>query len=461
MTNTLYFHSVKRDAYSTCSSSSSLQSPHASQRHTGAKSTVRSRVKAFRVSSILGFKQKVVKDDVEIIQLPHHQRSYSLEFMKFSFEEITTATGNLLNEHVLNVDGCDREFKGWIGEPEKSVPIVIKLIDSREEYEDREDEARYLGQLSHPNLVKFYGYCSYKEHQLFVFEPMPRKLEDHLFKSADLLLPWSLRMKVALGVAKGLAFLHRAQVIYREFSTSIILLDAEYNAKLSDFGIPKDCLMDDKSRSSSDYESHFASGYVATGHQTTKIDVYSFGMLLLEIISGRQSSEFEKQVQTKFGSSDKRLTYKDIASEFVERGMVNKAWPYLKDKISYIVDHRLKGHYSRRNAEKVANLALKCLDTEATLRPDMDQVATELEQLQDSEYTKFIKLEHKAIGFEQFLDSRDTGRHQNEEETESEEVMHEEQSSDINMFMAAIMEEDSDMAAIMEEERESMLLDGR
>ncbi|KAJ6750196.1 hypothetical protein OIU85_000797 [Salix viminalis] len=106
-------------------------------------------------------------------------------------------------------------------------------------------EINYLGQFQHPNLVKLIGYCFEDDHRLLVYEFMPRgSMENHLFRRGSHIQPlsWKIRMKVALGAARGLAFLHSAEakVIYRDFKTSNILLDSNYSAKLSDFGLARD-----------------------------------------------------------------------------------------------------------------------------------------------------------------------------------------------------------------------------
>ncbi|KAL6624390.1 hypothetical protein ACP70R_031711 [Stipagrostis hirtigluma subsp. patula] len=301
----------------------------------------------------------------------------------FTFNELRTATRNFRPDSVLGEGGFGSVFKGWIDEktlaptrPGTGMVIAVKKLN-QEGYQGHKEwltEVNYLGQLSHPYLVKLVGYCLEDEQRLLVYEFMPRgSLENHLFRRSSHFQPlsWNLRMKIALGAAKGLAFLHsdKAKVIYRDFKTSNVLLDANFNAKLSDFGLAKDGPTGDKSHVSTRVmgtHGYAAPEYLATGHLTTKSDVYSFGVVLLEMLSGRRALDKNRPNG--------------------EHNLVEWARPYLRSKrrIFRILDPRLGGQYSLTRAQKAAALALQCLSVESRHRPSMDEVVAALEQLQDT-----------------------------------------------------------------------------
>lgn len=300
----------------------------------------------------------------------------------FTFNELKTATRNFRPDSVLGEGGFGSVFKGWIDEhtlaparPGTGIVIAVKKLN-QEGYQGHREwlaEVTYLGQLSHPNLVKLIGYCLEDEQRLLVYEFMTRgSLENHLFRRSTHFQPlsWNLRMKVALGAAKGLAFLHsdKAKVIYRDFKASNILLDSNYNAKLSDFGLAKDGPTGDKSHVSTRVMGTYgyaAPEYLATGHLTAKSDVYSFGVVLLEMLSGRRSLDKNRPPG--------------------EHNLVEWARPYLssKRKIFRVLDPRLGSQYSLTGAHKAAQLALQCLSMDSKCRPNMAQVVSALEQLQD------------------------------------------------------------------------------
>ncbi|KAL2981971.1 hypothetical protein AAZX31_13G317800 [Glycine max] len=325
-------------------------------------------------------------DKVSANSVPQTPRSegeilQSSNLKSFTLSELKTATRNFRPDSVLGEGGFGSVFKGWIDEnsltatkPGTGIVIAVKRLnqDGIQGHREWLAEVNYLGQLSHPHLVRLIGFCLEDEHRLLVYEFMPRgSLENHLFRRGSYFQPlsWSLRLKVALDAAKGLAFLHSAEakVIYRDFKTSNVLLDSKYNAKLSDFGLAKDGPTGDKSHVSTRVMGTYgyaAPEYLATGHLTAKSDVYSFGVVLLEMLSG------------------KRAVDKNRPSG--QHNLVEWAKPFManKRKIFRVLDTRLQGQYSTDDAYKLATLALRCLSIESKFRPNMDQVVTTLEQLQ-------------------------------------------------------------------------------
>jgi len=207
----------------------------------------------------------------------------AFQLRRFTFNELKCATRNFRPESLLGEGGFGCVFKGWIEEngtapvkPGTGLTVAVKTLnhDGLQGHKEWVAEVDFLGNLQHPHLVKLVGYCIEDDQRLLVYEFMPRgSLENHLFRKS-LPLPWAIRMKIALGAAKGLAFLHEEAerpVIYRDFKTSNILLDADYNAKLSDFGLAKDGPEGDKTHVSTRVMGTYgyaAPEYVMTGELT-------------------------------------------------------------------------------------------------------------------------------------------------------------------------------------------------
>ncbi|EPS59398.1 hypothetical protein M569_15409, partial [Genlisea aurea] len=309
----------------------------------------------------------------------------SSNLKSFSFGYLKSATRNFRPDSMLGEGGFGSVFKGWIDDhapaaaasaASNHVVVAVKRLnqDGWQGHKEWLAEINYLGQLRHSNLVKLIGYCLEDDHRLLVYEFMPKgSLENHLFRRGSYFQPlsWSLRMKISLGAAKGLAFLHSAEtkVIYRDFKTSNILLDSNYNAKLSDFGLARDGPTDDKSHVSTRVMGTYgyaAPEYLSTGHLTAKSDVYSFGVVLVEILTGKKAIDKNRPPG--------------------EHNLVEWAKPYLgnKRRVLSVVDGRLEGQYSVATVAKTGSLALQCLSTDPRTRPNMEEIVNALEQLQDS-----------------------------------------------------------------------------
>ncbi|KAL7240874.1 hypothetical protein ACSBR2_006508 [Camellia fascicularis] len=313
----------------------------------------------------------------------------------FSFNELKNATKNFRPDSLLGEGGFGYVFKGWIDEhtltaakPGMGMVIAVKKLkpEGFQGHKEWLTEVNYLGQLHHPNLVKLIGYCSEGDNRLLVYEFMPKgSLENHLFRRGPQPLSWAIRIKVAIGAARGLFFLHDAesQVIYRDFKASNILLDADFNAKLSDFGLAKAGPTGDRTHVSTQVmgtHGYAAPEYVATGRLSAKSDVYSFGVVLLELLSGHRAVD-----KSKAG---------------VEQNLVDWAKPYLGDKrkLFRIMDTKLEGQYPQKGAYAAATVALQCLSTEPKLRPRMAEVLATLQQLQaPKNAAKHTQPEHRTV----------------------------------------------------------------
>lgn len=293
----------------------------------------------------------------------------------FALTELQVITHNFSSSNFLGEGGFGPVYKGFIDDKVRpgleAQPVAVKVLDlqGHQGHQEWLAEVIFLGQLRHPHLVKLIGYCCEDAHRLLVYEYMARgNLENQLFKRYSQALPWLTRIKIAVGAAKGLAFLHEEQkpVIYRDFKASNILLDADYTAKLSDFGLAKDGPQGDDTHVTTRVmgtQGYAAPEYIMTGHLTTMSDVYSFGVVFLELLTGRRSM-------------DKNRPRK-------EQSLVEWAKRLLKEpvKLEQIMDLRLEGRYSIEGAKRAAKLAQQCLSHQPKLRPKMGDVIKTLEQI--------------------------------------------------------------------------------
>ncbi|KAK3157633.1 hypothetical protein QOZ80_2AG0125370 [Eleusine coracana subsp. coracana] len=293
----------------------------------------------------------------------------------FSYAELRKVANEFRQDALIGGGGFGRVYKGAVGET--TLPVAIKVHDGDNSFQGHREwlaEVIFLGQLSHPNLVKLVGYCCEDAHRVLVYEYAALgSVESHLFSRTSPPLPWAARMRIALGAARGLAFLHEAErpVIYRDFKTSNILLDAAFNAKLSDFGLAKAGPEGDSSHVSTRVMGTYgyaAPEYVMTGHLTAMSDVYSYGVVLLELLTGRRSL--------------------DRSRPHREQTLADWAMPALthKKRAMGIVDPRLTAGDedlpAARSVHKVAMLAYHCLSRNPKARPLMRDVVASLEPLQ-------------------------------------------------------------------------------
>uniref|UniRef100_A0A453GYK2 non-specific serine/threonine protein kinase n=2 Tax=Aegilops tauschii subsp. strangulata TaxID=200361 RepID=A0A453GYK2_AEGTS len=283
----------------------------------------------------------------------------------FTYDQLAAATGDFRADCLLGEGGFGRVYRGRLDDGQL---VAVKQLDLEGLQGDREFvvEVLMLSLLHHDNLVSLVGYCSHGHQRLLVYEYMALgSLADHLLLLDDRLatprataraaLSWETRMRVALGAARGLEYLHETAnpaVIYRDLKSSNVLLDDAFCPKLSDFGLARLCSTSSSAAGPGPGErsprvmgtyGYCAPEYIRTGRLSVKSDVYSFGVLLLELITGRRAV--------------------DSARPAPEQVLVTWAAPMFKDSKRYreLADPLLRGDFPERDLNQAVAVAAMCL----------------------------------------------------------------------------------------------------
>ncbi|CAH2073057.1 unnamed protein product [Thlaspi arvense] len=296
----------------------------------------------------------------------------------FSFAELSKSTKKFKQYMVINSDsnGFDRTFyKGYINEttfaPSRTgiaVSVMECSQDNSQALQEWTEEVKSLGQISHPNLVKLLGYCCEDNRSFLVFEYLHKgSLNGYIFgKEEEEALPWEIRVRIAIGAAQALAFLHSVNnsALSRELRMSNILLDEQYNAKLFYLGSNKLSLLDESCLTRFMGRTEYVPPeYVISGHLGTKSDVYTFGVILLELLTGLKALDGEKNQN--------------------KQGLHTSTKPFLSDrnKIREIIDPRLGNDYPVNAATQMGKLIKRCIKLDTEKRPLMQQIVDDLNDI--------------------------------------------------------------------------------
>ncbi|KAG2596518.1 probable serine/threonine-protein kinase PBL7 isoform X4 [Panicum virgatum] len=300
------------------------------------------------------------------------------EVIIFPLHQLADATKNFREDCLLGRGGFGCVYKATLSDGQV---VAVKRLDLNGLQGNREFlvEVLMLNLLHHPNLVNLFGYCIDGDQRLLVYEYMPLgSLEDHLHDLAPDQEPldWKTRMKIAAGAAAGLEYLHdkaHPPVIYRDIKPSNILLGEEYHAKLSDFGLAKLGPVGDKTHVTTRVmgtHGYCAPEYASTGQLTIKSDIYSFGVVFLELITGRRPHDSNRPPE--------------------EQDLVAWARPLFRDqrKFPKMVDPLLHGRFPRRGLYQALAIAAMCLQEKAKNRPPIREVAAALSYLASQTYDR-------------------------------------------------------------------------
>lgn len=279
----------------------------------------------------------------------------------FSFNELKVATNGFLSSNKIGEGGFGSVYKGILHDGRI---VAIKMLSAESRQGDREfmSEIASVSNISHENLASLHGGCIDGPCKILVYDYMENgSLAQTLLGDDEnrAKFGWEKRREISLGIAQGLAYIHEEidpHIVHRDIKASNILLDKNLCPKLSDFGLSK--LFPENfthvSTRVAGTLGYLAPEYAISGRLTRKTDVYSFGVLLLEIVSGRKANDFDP--------------------ELGEHYLVEKAWEmYEADNLPRLVDPMLDGNFSETEAVGFVKVALLCVQEKCRLRPNMSK----------------------------------------------------------------------------------------
>ncbi|BFG28982.1 hypothetical protein CerSpe_152560 [Prunus speciosa] len=294
-------------------------------------------------------------------------KGVDLQTGKFTFRQLKDATNNFDKANKIGEGGFGSVYKGLLSD---GTVIAVKQLSSKSKQGNREfiNEIGMISALQHPHLVKLHGCCIEGNQLLLVYEYMENNsLARALFgpEESQLKLDWPTRHKICVGIARGLAYLHeesRLKVVHRDIKATNVLLDKNLTPKISDFGLAK---LDEEdnthisTRIAGTY-GYMAPEYAMRGYLTDKADVYSFGILVLEIASGRNN--------TTYRGKEKSFYLLDWAQLLKGQG-----------NLLDLVDPRLGSDFNKEEMMLTIKVALLCCNVTSTVRPTMSSVVSMLE----------------------------------------------------------------------------------
>ncbi|KAM3749798.1 hypothetical protein ACB098_05G213500 [Castanea mollissima] len=281
------------------------------------------------------------------------------DLLIFDLSCIVAATDNFSPINKLGEGGFGSVFKGQLSNGQQ---VAVKRLSniSGQGIEEFKNEVMLIAKLQHRNLVKLFGCCIQGEEKMLIYEYMPNKSLDFFIfdHTRSSLLNWGKRYEIIIGITRGILYLHqdsRLRIIHRDLKTSNVLLDGEMNPKLSDFGIARifkgDQIQDKTTRVIGTY-GYMSPEYAIFGKFSTKSDVFSFGVILLEIISGKKNNSSYQ-------------THPSLT-------LIGHVWElWREDRALDIVDSSITESFVSHEVLKCIQIGLLCVQEDATERPTM------------------------------------------------------------------------------------------
>ncbi|PRQ19308.1 putative protein kinase RLK-Pelle-DLSV family [Rosa chinensis] len=283
----------------------------------------------------------------------------TVESLQFDLGTVEAATKKFSTDNMLGEGGFGQVFKGTL---DNGLEIAVKRLSKSSGQGVREfkNEVLLVAKLQHRNLVKLLGFCLEGEETLLVYEYVPNKSLDYfLFEQLD----WSRRCTIIGGIARGILYLHedsRLRVIHRDLKASNILLDANMNPKISDFGMARMFGVDDQTQGNTrrivGTYGYMAPEYAMEGLYSVKSDVFSFGILLLEILTGRKNI-------LGFHPTNSAPTLLSFTWQLWNEG-----------KVLELMDPMLKDSCNPNEFLRCIRIGLLCVQEDANNRPTMSSV---------------------------------------------------------------------------------------
>lgn len=300
----------------------------------------------------------------------------------FSLKELHSATNNFNYDNKLGEGGFGSVYWGQLWDGSQIAVKRLKVWSNKAEMEFSV-EVEILARVRHKNLLSLRGYCAEGQERLIIYDYMPNlSLLSHLHghHSAECLLDWKRRMNIAIGSAEGIVYLHHhatPHIIHRDIKASNVLLDSDFQAQVADFGFAK-LIPDGATHVTTRVKGtlgYLAPEYAMLGKASESCDVYSFGILLLELASGKKPIE-------KLGVATKR-TITDWALPLV-----------CEKKFSEIADARLNGKFVEEELKRIIHVALVCAHNQPEKRPTMLEV---VELLKGESKEKLTEIENHEL----------------------------------------------------------------